>query len=140
MRRTIFFKKASMTIELALLMPGIFAVLIFIIFSGYYCHDKCVIERGAYSAVYKLSYEEEYCGNSVDLSELFHREIDGRLIGKWELTVEGDSDNVESTIVVEGRMKSFESMFMRYLSKIIFNVELTESAYKVSGPKYIRGY
>ena len=83
-----FKRKASLTIELALLM-----------FAGYYLHDKCVIERGAYSSVLKSS--EGYCYGSDSINyissdavlsneivKLFYKETENRLVGKWDLSVD----------------------------------------------------
>lgn len=129
-------KRASMTIELSLLMPGILAVFIIIIFTGYYIHDKCVIQRSLYSAAMTASYESDFKYNSWDKFE----DSTKSLIGRWDFTTDEYESFGEITMHVTGSMKCFDGLFTGYLSKMAYSVDMTESAFTWSGPKYIRSH
>ena len=127
-------KCGSMTIELSLLMPGILAVFIIIIFTGYYIHDKCVIQRSLYSAAMAAGYESE---DGYDPWDKFD---DARksLIGRWDFTTDEYESFGEISMHVTGSMKCFDGLFTGYLSKMAYSVDMTESAFTWSGPEYMR--
>lgn len=130
------YRKGSLSIELSLIMPGVMAVILIIIFSGYYYHDRCVIQRCAYSSVLKTSYDENIAECNLNSEEeleraiiyYFDKEIDGRLIGKWNLEKCTSVDNEKIEINVSGSMICIEGIFTGYLSGMMFEINLTESA------------
>lgn len=128
-------KKAVMTVELSLLMPGIIAVLIFIIYLGYYFHDRCVMERGIYHAALRGSYDSVKSETSIH--EYFEDEVSERLIGKWNLCVSVHITEDEIITDVRGNMDLLEGVFSSYLSKVFFNVDMSESVICLNEPSYI---
>ena len=128
-------RKASFTVELSLLMPGIMAVLVFIIYLGYYCHDRCVIERAMYSAVLKAGYDDAV--NEHNIYYYYNDAVDGRLIGKWRtnenITISGD----EIRINVNGYMECFSGAASSYLAKALFRVDFSESSKNLNEVGYL---
>ena len=129
------YKNGVMTLELSLLMPAILAVIILIIFTGYFYHDKCIIERGAYSACIKgaeyLSQQKgrEHTGDAESMMrEAFYNETDNRLTGKWTLSSTVSNTDDEVSINVTGNMSCMNGIFTRYLSMAAFSVDINESA------------
>lgn len=130
-------RNAVLTIELSLLMPGIMAVLILVIYAGYYYHDRCVIESLAYSAVLKSSYEKS--PDEYEVDRLFQEAADKRLLGKWDMSENIKILSDEIIMVVEGNMTFSTGGMMQYLKDILFSVNITESAKRLNEPEYIRG-
>lgn len=134
------YKNGVMTLELSLLMPVILAVIILIIFTGYFYHDKCIIERGAYSACIKgaeyLTQQKGREHNEQDhtadaesmMREAFYNETDNRLTGKWKLSATVSNTDDEVSINVTGNMSCMNGIFTRYLSMAAFSVDINESA------------
>ena len=134
------YKNGVMTLELSLLMPAILAVIILIIFTGYFYHDKCIIERGAYSACIKgaeyLTQQKGREHNEQDhtadaesmMREAFYNETDNRLTGKWTLSATVSNTDDEVSINVTGNMSCMNGIFTRYLSMAAFSVDINESA------------
>ncbi|MDO4189628.1 MAG: hypothetical protein Q4D29_11625, partial [Lachnospiraceae bacterium] len=103
-------KKASLTIELSLLMPGIMSAIIIIIFASYYYHDRCVIECAAYSSVLK---ESQMCSDRCAV-DIFDDCIEDKLLGVWSLSTLETCNEETVTIQVKGNMKCFNGMLLRY--------------------------
>lgn len=129
------YKNGVMTLELSLLMPAILAVIILIIFTGYFYHDKCIIERGAYSACIKgVEYLSQQKGrkHTADtesmMREAFYNETDNRLTGKWTISATVSNTDDEVSINVTGNMSCMNGIFTRYLSMAAFSVDINESA------------
>lgn len=129
------YKNGVMTLELSLLMPVILAVIILIIFTGYFYHDKCIIERGAYSACIKgVEYLSQQKGrkHTADVEsmmrEAFYNETDNRLVGKWTISATVSNTDDEVSINVTGNMSCMNGIFTRYLSMAAFSVDINESA------------
>lgn len=129
------YKNGVMTLELSLLMPAILAVIILIIFTGYFYHDKCIIERGTYSACIKgAEYLSQQKGrkHTADaesmMREAFYNETDNRLTGKWTLSATVSNTDDEVSINVTGNMSCMNGIFTRYLSMAAFSVDINESA------------
>lgn len=134
------YKNGVMTLELSLLMPAILAVIILIIFTGYFYHDKCIIERGAYSACIKgVEYlsqqkgrehnEQEHTADAESMMrEAFYNETDNRLVGKWTISATVSNTDDEVSINVTGNMSYMNGIFTRYLSMAAFSVDINESA------------
>ena len=129
------YKNGVMTLELSLLMPVILAVIILIIFTGYFYHDKCIIERGAYYACIKgVEYlsQQKWRKHTADaesmMREAFYNETDNRLTGKWTLSATVSNTDDEVSINVTGNMNCMNGIFTRYLSMAAFSVDINESA------------
>ena len=129
------YKDGVLTLELSLLMPVILAVIILIMFTGYFYHDKCIIERGAYSACIKgVEYLSQQKGrkHTADtesmMREAFYNETDNRLVGKWTISATVSNTDDEVSINVTGNMSCMNGIFTRYLSMAAFSVDINESA------------
>ena len=129
------YKDGVLTLEISLLMPAILAVIILIIFTGYFYHDKCIIERGAYSACIKgVEYLSQQKGrkHTADtesmMREAFYNETDNRLTGKWTISATVSNTDDEVSINVTGNMSCMNGIFTRYLSMAAFSVDINESA------------
>ena len=75
--------KGSLTIELTLLMPFILGAFIFVIFSGFVLHDKCVVNKACMSAALRGSEEREEDGAMDKANEALSEVLPGCLIGRW---------------------------------------------------------
>lgn len=132
------YKKGVMTIELSLLMPGILAVIILILFTGYYFHDRCIIDRAVYSACVKcvenLNNNEECFNENIDEAaiEYFEKETNDRLIGKWEIEVNTLNTEAEVIVNASGNMACIKGVFSSYLSKAIYSIDIEERAFKTN--------
>lgn len=141
-------KRASLTIEMSLLMPGIITVLLFLIHAGFYYSDKCLMERSAYTSVLRCS--EGYVNDvlSIDtnssvsemencVKDYFYKEIDGRLVGKWDLSVEAYVYEGDILIDVIGTMQWPGGFFTQYLSDKVLSVNISEHSYRHNLDEYI---
>lgn len=132
------YEDGFMMLELALLMPGILSILIMIIFTGYYYHDRCIIQRSAYSSCLKsVDLINEYGIDTFSeydiedtMMDLFEKELDNRLAGNWVLNTKIRNTDEEVTIQVSGNMKCIEGIFSQYISKAVYGVEFSESVMK----------
>lgn len=129
-------KRGSLTIELSLLTPAIVSVLIIVIFSGYFYHDRCVIQRAAYTSVLKSSAISDADDNTAD--KIFEDELSGRLIGKWDLQKKIETSDDYISLRVSGNMKCIDGIFTKYLSKMMYRIDISESALKLNAPNYLR--
>lgn len=138
-----------MVIELSLLMPGIIAVLIFIIYTGFYYHDRSVIENVAYSSVLKCGsgylYDNKNISVVCDDKEYenavinrFYESIYGRVVGKWNLDSRAYVNNNSISINVNGYMEWPGGLILEYLGGHLFKLSINESAMKIYEPNYIR--
>lgn len=157
-------KKGSLTIELSLLMPGILAVLILIIYMGYYIHDKCVVQRAAYTSACALSSGSKSVHDGTTMSEsrlmpdkgtildsgtlwgglaedefnrLFEENTES-LIGNWDISKDICVSDGEINIHVRGTMRCLNGVLSRYLSNLFFSVNIKEIVSLESGPDFIR--
>ena len=129
-------KRGSLTIELSLLTPAIISVLIIVIFSGYFYHDRCVIQRAAYTSVLKSSAISDADENTADM--IFEDELSGRLIGKWDLQKKIETSDDYISLRVSGNMKCIDGIFTKYLSNMMYKIDISESAFDVNAPDYLR--
>lgn len=134
-------KRASLTIELSLLMPGIIAVLILIIYTGYYFHDKCIIENAICASLLRTSerLDGSYTDSEIEYTaiDIFEDEIRSRLIGKWEMEKSVTTTREEIGLTINGRMDNLFGLLSPLLSKYVFTIHLSESSYTINGPDYI---
>lgn len=132
--------EAVLTIELSLLMPGIMAVFIFIIFASFYLHDKCVIAR----ACYKSCKINCYIDNKDLLEERVINDIDEvlstELFSKWEYSVKCEIREDTLIIIFDGKVIMAKTSFFYFFDKRLFNVKERYSVYRVFEPDYVLGY
>lgn len=140
------YKNGSLTIEMSLLMPAILAIIILIIFTCYYLHDKCVIKRASYSAcigvneskddfnsdLYKMA-DSEY----IEKAEKdFDEKITGRTLGKWELNRSAYIEDGKIALEVSGKME-FPGLFSEYVSSIAYITKQKTYAYFTNEAEYM---
>lgn len=123
--------KASMTLELSMLMPGIMMIFIFIIYLSFFYHDKCVIERKAYLIAEnivedKMSFED------------FENDIDKGLLGKWTIQESFDDSEDKLSIMLNGTMFSSDNLFFGFINNNIFDFNTTVEVYRLNEPDYVR--
>lgn len=130
------YEDGSLTVEMSLLIPGIFAVILFIIFTSYYIHDKCIIKHAAYKACMEISSYDH--GDSVinDVESNFDEIISGRTLGKWELNRSAELENEKIVLSISGRM-SFPGIFSEYLSGVLYTTNQVSYTYLINEAEYI---
>lgn len=129
-------EKGSLTIELSLIMPGIIAILILVIFTGYYLHDKEIILIRMYGTICQLR-DGTVDSMSDAESELCH-EVEKHTIGKWDFNFSFNESEEILTVSFRGRMRFSGGYFMNYLSSVIFAIDEEVTVTKLSGPEYMR--
>ncbi len=98
--------KGSLTIELTLLMPFILGVFIFILFSGFIMHDKCMVNKACLSAALRGHRAQEA------IAEV----LPGHLIGKWTYDTNVDIGRDEVRVTFEGSAQMGGGLIRRVLS------------------------
>lgn len=130
--------EAVLTIELSLLMPGIMAVIIFIIYVSFYLHDKCVFERACYNSAVRNRYlknEELLCEKICDnIDDILQQD----LFSVWEYTAYCEIKNEKINIYIKGEIKLSDSLLFDYIDSALFNINETVSVYKTFEPDYLR--
>lgn len=129
-------KRASSTIELALLMPGIIASILLIIFSCFYAHDICYIEKISFVTVQKIA--SDVSQENIILQEMFDRNIENGVIGAWDISREVIIDENIIQLSVEGKMNNDGDFFLGYLNGKLFYYKTVVYANNINIPSYIR--
>lgn len=96
-------EKGSLTIELTLLMPFILGMFIFILFSGFILHDKCIANKACLSAALRGSEESEDSEAVSRAQEAINEVLPGHLIGKWSYDTSIDIGRDEVRVSFEGK-------------------------------------
>lgn len=128
---------ASLTIEISLLLPEIFAVIFLLMYLCFYYHDRCVIERYVYSKARVVVdtknsiYRDSTCNSLED--------IRAKLLGVWELNEIESETSDELTIRVIGKMSFSNGLFTGFVSEKVFNIDISESVTMKRGKDYIIG-
>ena len=130
--------KGSLTIELTLLMPFILAVFVFIIFSGFVLHDKCIVNKACLSAALRGSNESED-GKAMEQAGVAINEVlPGNLLGKWSYDTQIDVGEDAVRVSFTGDT----DMGISLLKKILFTGTTTHSykceSYRLKEAEYIR--
>lgn len=131
-------KKGSYTIELTLLMPVIIAVILLILFSNYYMHDRVIIEKANYISCLRgaLCYEKEK-RESVAM-DAFVQQIDGKLLGKWDYNIK--FVNAEDKVIseFEGKMKMNEGLLLKVIGERVYTYKTKAVSDSANESIYIR--
>lgn len=142
-------KDGSLVVETSLIMPGIIAAIMFIIYAGFYYYDRCVIEEVAYSSVLKSGsgyvYDGDHINNDLSYYELerltenkFVEATNNRLVGNWEIDSKALADEEEITLKIKGVMDMPGGFLMEYISEKLFSIDIVESSKNIYEPLYIR--
>lgn len=108
--------KGSLTIELTLLMPFILGVFIFILFSGFIMHDKCMVNKACLSAALRVSEESDDSEAMHRAQEAITEVLPGHLIGKWTYDTNVDIGRDEVRVTFEGSAQMGGGLIRRVLS------------------------
>lgn len=131
-------RKASFTAELALLMPLIIGVLLFVIFLAYYMHDRCIIEKACYAASLRGSQESEPDRIKITAQEALYEVLPERLLGHWELEHQIEVTGQEVCVSGSGNMKIREGLLVLLLGRQPFAFSTKCSAKQIEEPVFIR--
>ena len=130
--------KGSMTIELTLLMPFILGIFIFIIFSGFILHDKCIVNKACMSAALRGS-EETDPDKALDMAnEAISEVIPGRLIGKWDYSTRIDVGEDAVRVSFKGNTGMGGGLIRRLISSGTTGHDYECESYRLNEAEYIR--
>ena len=115
-RRKGMMLKGSLTIELTLLMPFILGVFIFIVFSGFILHDKCIVNKACLAAALRGSGESEDAEAMDKAEEAIAEVLPGRLIGRWSYDTSIDVGEDKVRVSFEGDTTTGFGLIGRVLS------------------------
>ena len=108
--------KGSMTIEITLLMPFILGAFLFIIFSGFVLHDKCMVNKACMSAALRGSQESEDSKAMDNALQALNEVLPGKLIGKWSYNTSIDVGKDVIRVTFEGDTDIGSGLVVRVLS------------------------
>jgi len=128
-----FKRKASMTIELSLLMPLVLASVILVIFMCFYMHDTCIIQKACYISALRISENREDASEGV-LIESFDKYTEKNLLGRWEINRSLEFTDGQVRITAKGKML-YNNFF---LSDKIFLYNTESKVTNIFEPDYIR--
>ena len=130
--------KGSLTIEITLLMPFILGVFIFIIFSGFVLHDKCMVNKACMSAALRGSQESED-GKAMDNAEQAINEVlPGKLIGKWSYNTSIDVGKDVIRVTFDGDTDIGSGLVMKVLSSGSTRHSYECESFRLKEAEYIR--
>lgn len=115
------YKRGVLTVELAFLMPSVLAVIIIVIYAGFYFHDRCVIESIAYRAVLTVSQTTTDEDTLPILSKLYFDDMSGATI------MGSDNFSVDSMLIDETITLTVNASFS--FMGLTFPLNVSESAY-----------
>ena len=104
--------RASMTVELTLLMPFIIGVFLFLFFTSYYLHDVCAIQKGCATSLIRGSLIRDDREAKASMEEALE-EI--RLLGKWDLEKGVRLDGKNIKVQMRGNMDVREGLFLKLI-------------------------
>lgn len=128
-----------LTIELSLLMPGIMAVIIFIIFASFYLHDKCVIVRACYTSAKKNCYINDEYLMSENIVQNVNDVLGADLFAKWDYIVESELNDNTLTVIIKGKIILTDLTLFNYFDARMFSVEEKISVYRIFETDYLCG-
>ena len=130
--------KGSLTIEITLLMPFIMGIFIFIIFSGFILHDKCIVNKACLSAALRGSQESED-GKALDkAAEAISEVLPGKLIGHWSYNTGIDVGNDVIRVTFDGETEMGFGLIRRVLSTGSTSHSYECESYRLKEAEYIR--
>lgn len=130
--------KGSMTIELTLLMPFILGIFIFIIFSGFILHDKCIVNKACMSAALRGSEETDPDKAMDRANEAISEVIPGRLIGKWDYSTRIDVGEDAVRVSFKGNTGMGGGLIRRLISSGTTGHDYECESYRLNEAEYIR--
>ena len=130
--------KGSLTIELTLLMPFILGCFIFILFSGFVLHDKCMVNKACLAAALRGSQESED-DKAMDKAAMALNEVlPGKLIGKWSYNTGIDVGQDAVRVTFEGDTDMGFGLIREVLSSGSTSHSYECESYRLKEAEYIR--
>ena len=130
--------KGSLTIELTLLMPFILGIFVFILFSGFVIHDKCVVNKACLSAALRGSQESEDSKAMDRATEAMGEVIPKKLIGRWSYSTGIDIGEDVIRVTFEGDTDIGTGLVRRVLSGGTTMHSYECESYRLKEAEYIR--
>ena len=130
--------RGSLTIEMTLLIPFILGVFIFILFSGFVIHDKCIVNKACLSAALRGSRESEDGMAVARATEAMGEVLPGKLIGRWSYNTGIDVGEDVIRISFEGDTKMGWGLIRRVLSTGTTTHSYECESYRFKEAEYIR--
>ena len=127
----------SLTIELSLLMPFILAVFIFILFSGFFLHDKCIVDKMCLSAALRASEELED-DRSLEKAHAVMDTISDRFLGSWNMDTQISVQESEIKVEFDGDMLMAGGLLRYILEDGDTSYAYECTAYRLNEAKYIK--
>ncbi|MCR4684008.1 MAG: hypothetical protein K5649_00930 [Lachnospiraceae bacterium] len=128
--------KASMTVELTLLMPLILGVFLFLLFTMYYLHDITAIQKGCETALTRGMLERNDEAARAEMEKALE-EI--RLLGIWDIDRKAVVGKDRVSVSVSGIMRIREGLFLK-LIRGSYSYEKDEEARRVDEVVYLRSH
>ena len=130
--------KGSMTVEMSLLMPFILAVIIFIIYMGFYLHDRCLITKMYATAGLRASLVSSKDEIENTVVDCLNNQENYRLTGIWETYPEVNVYGNEIYIREVGNMRVTGGLLSLIFSKRDIKYDFINKAYFIDEIKYVR--
>lgn len=131
-------KDGSFTIELTLLFPIIMAIMLLIIYSNYYVHDRAIIEKTCYVSALRGALCTDEAGKTVAALEAFNKEIEGKLLGKWEYSIDADRISEEVIVQFEGFMYQRQGLLIKIIKGKLFEFKTEVKSDTANETEYLR--
>lgn len=131
-------REGSFTVELALLMPLLIGLFLFVFFLAYYMHDRCMIEKACYAAALRGSQETEPDRMEGEAREALDEVLPKRLLGSWELEEQIEVTKQEVRVSESGNMQMNESLLVLLLGERAFAYSTECGAKRIEEPAFIR--
>jgi len=131
-------KRGSFTIEISLLFPVIIVIFLLIIYSNYYVHDRVIIERSCYVSALRGALCVNAGRRKRIAMEEFDREIEGKLLGRWEYSINVESDSEEVTVKFNGFMNHSQGLLKKYTDNKVFAFQTISSSSAANETEYLR--
>lgn len=131
-------RKGSFTVELALLMPLMIGVFLFIFFLAYDMHDRCMIEKACYVAALRGSQETETDRMEGAAREALGEVLPKRLLGSWQLEEQIEVTKQEVRVSESGNMQMKEGLLVLLLGEQPFAFSTECGAKRIEEPAFIR--
>lgn len=133
-------KNGSFTIELSLLTPLLIAILLMLLFSDYYMHDRVIIEKACNISALRSSLCVQEDKREAVLIESFNKETEGKLLGKWDYELDSYIDEEVSEIIFAGNMKMAENLLGKVINYKLFRYKTDCLSYVNNETKYLREF
>ena len=131
-------KKGILTIELSLLMPLILGVFIFLIFTSFYLHDRCIIEKSCYIGSLRGSECAIEGSRDKRAKEAIDEFIPDRLLGKWDLSHDINVTEETVEVTINGSMGGNSGLLCNLIPGRIYGFSTGSKAYILNESEYIR--